>query len=71
MSTGLAFGEVLDAADRLSPEEQLELIDILNRRLSEAGRQRIVADVREARQEFSEGRCRPITPDELSRELKT
>jgi len=34
----MRFGEVLEAADRLSPEEQQALIDILHRRLAEAGR---------------------------------
>jgi hypothetical protein len=63
------FGEVLEAADRLSLDEQEELIAILHRRLAQAARQRLVADVQEARQEFAEGRCSPATPDELMREI--
>lgn len=64
------FGEVLEAADQLSREEQEELIAILHRRLAQAARQRLVAEVQEARQEFAEGRCSPVTPDELMREIR-
>lgn len=70
MSQTLPFGQVLEAADQLSPEEQQELIDILHRRLVQTGRQRLVSEVQEARQEFAEGRCRPATADELMREIQ-
>ena len=69
MTSLTPFGEVLEAADRLSLDEQEELIAILHRRLAQAARQRLVADVQEARQEFAEGRCSPATPDELMREI--
>jgi hypothetical protein len=69
MAQGLAFGEVLEAADQLSREEQEELIAILHRRLAQAARQRLAAEIQEARQEFSEGRCLPATPDELMGEI--
>ena len=65
----LPFGEVLEAADHLSQDEQEELIAILRRRLVQAARQRLAAEVQEARQEFAEGRCLPATPDELMREI--
>lgn len=65
----MPFGEVLEAADQLSPEEQQELIAILNRRLAQAGRQRLAAEVQEARQEFVAGQCRAATPDEIMREI--
>lgn len=69
MNPVLPFGEVLEAADHLSREEQEELIAILHRRLAQAARQRLAADVQEARQEFTEGRCSPVTPDALMREI--
>jgi hypothetical protein len=69
MSPNSSFGEVLDAADHLSPEEQLELIAILHRRLAEAARQKLIAEVHESRQQFAEGRCTPATPDDLMREI--
>jgi hypothetical protein len=36
MTELMPFGEVLEAADRLSQDEQQELIAILNRRLAQA-----------------------------------
>lgn len=65
----MPFGEVLEAADHLSEEEQEELIAILHRRLAQAARQRLAGEVHEARQEFAEGRCLPATPEELMREI--
>ena len=69
MKQVLPFGEVLEAANHLSHDEQEELISILHRRLAQAARQRLVVEVQEARQEFADGRCSPMTPDELMREI--
>lgn len=67
---GMPFGEVLEAADQLSAEEQQALIAILHRRLAETGRRQLAAEVQEARREFAEGRCKPATPEELMREIQ-
>jgi hypothetical protein len=69
MTRVLPFGEVLEAADQLSQDEQEELIAILHRRLAQAARQRLAAEVQEARQEFAQGRCLPATPQEMMREI--
>ncbi len=69
MSQAVAFGDVLDAADRLTPDEQEALIEILHRRLAQAGRQRIVAEVREAQDEFATGQCQTVSPDDLMRDI--
>ena len=69
MTRVMPFGEVLEAADHLSQEEQKELIAILNRRLAQAIRQRVAAEIQEARQEFEEGHCLPASPDELMGEI--
>jgi hypothetical protein len=69
MAHELPFGEVLEAAEHLSHDEQEELIAILHRRLAQAARQRLATEVQEARREFLEGRCLPATPDELMREI--
>lgn len=68
MST-LPFSEVVEAVDRLSIDEQEAIVDILRHRLAERGRKRVVAEVEEARREFVEGGCRPVTPDELMDEI--
>ena len=69
MSQKMHFGEVLEAADHLSAEEREELIAILHRRLAEQGRQRVAAEIQEARQEFAAGNCRTASVDELLREI--
>ncbi len=69
MTHVLQFGEVLEAADHLSHDEQEELIGILHRRLAQATRQRLVAEIKESRKEFAEGRCLPTTPSKLMREI--
>jgi hypothetical protein len=72
MATGadrIPFGEVLEAADRLTHEEQEDLVAILQRRLVEQGRRRLAEEVREAREEFNSNGCRPATADELIDEI--
>jgi len=69
MAHVLPFGEVLEAADRLSPDEQEELIAVMHRRLAQAARMRIAAEVQETRREFADGRCSPATPDDLMNEI--
>lgn len=64
----LAFGDVLDAADQLSAEDQQELIAILQRRLADAGRERLLASINQSRREFAAGLCKPTTPEEIMRE---
>ncbi len=68
MPSVMPFGEVLDAAVHLSSDEQREWIPILNHRLAHSNRQRIAAEVWEARQEFAAGRCWPASPAELLRD---
>ena len=65
----LPFGEVLEAVDQLSADEQETLAAILQRRLAEQGRKRVAEEVREARREFASGACRPVAVDELMREI--
>lgn len=69
MSQVITFADVVDAADRLSPDEQLELISILKRRMVEAGRARILRDIAEGREEFARGECSAMTVDEIMREI--
>ena len=49
VAQSLPFGEILDAADRLTAAEQEALVAILRRRLAERGRKRIAADIAESR----------------------
>ena len=71
MSKQTAFADVLDAAERLDIEAQAELVAVLNRRLAERGRERVVATVAQARREFTAGQCQPMTAAELVREAQS
>ena len=64
-----SFGEILDAADKLSLEEQEALIDVLSRRAADRRRDQLARDIRNARKEFKEGRTRPSTPDDILSEI--
>lgn len=69
MNQPVCFAEVLDAIGALSAEDQLTLVDIVSHRLAEEGRKQVVADVQQSRQENAEGKCQPITVDELRNEI--
>ena len=66
----MTFSDVIEAIDQLSHDEQEELIDVVRRRLAEARRRRLAAEVEEAREEFASGQCRTVTPQELVREIR-
>jgi len=66
----LAFDEVVDAIDRLSPDEQIEIVHLIRCRLAEQGRQRIIADVREGRDEAAAGTAQRLNLDELAKEIR-
>jgi hypothetical protein len=65
----ITFEEVLEAADRLSLEEQGAIIDILRRRLIDQRRQEIAQEVHEARKEYQEGRCRQASTQEIINDI--
>jgi len=65
----LAFGDMLEAADRLSLEEQETLADILRRRIIQRRRREIALEVQAAREEHKAGTSAPATPGELMSEI--
>lgn len=69
MTSEKSFGKVLEDADRLTPKEQEELMDVFSRRIAEGRRQSLAQDIRGARSELSNGRCKPVSPDELMMEI--
>ncbi len=64
-----SFGEILEAADKLSLEEQEVLIDVLSRRAADRRRDLLGRDIRKARMEFRESQVRPATPDDILSEI--
>lgn len=69
MENGMSFGEVLEAVDSLSLEEQETLADVLHRRIIEHRREALAREIQQAQQEFQAGQCRPVTPAELMKEI--
>ncbi len=69
LAANYSFDEVLDVVECLSDDEQADLIEVVRRRLADRGRQRIVADAEEARREHAEGKTRPVSVDDLLREI--
>ena len=65
----MTFSEVIAAIDRLSPDEQEAVVDIVRRRMSEARRSRLIRAVEEARRDYSTGDFRVVTPSELAHEI--
>jgi hypothetical protein len=63
------FAEIVDAADRLSFDEQLTLLQVLQRRIAEHNREQVVRDVAEARAEFTSGSASPMSPREIMDEV--
>ena len=69
MSNKTPFAEILEAADNLTPEEQEALIDILHGRIVERRRADLAKDLHQARKEFKEGHCKPVTTDDITKEI--
>ena len=67
--TQINFAEILEAAEQLSIEDREDLIRILQNRLREQKRADLVKDVREAEQEFAQGKCLPVTHEQLMKEI--
>lgn len=63
------YGDVLDAADSLSLEDQELLLETLKRRVADKRREALVAAVEEARRDFREGRCEAGSVEDLLRDM--
>jgi hypothetical protein len=69
MSANSQFDEVLDAVEKLLPDEQGALIAIVQRRLAEEARRRVVADVQQGRVDFQQGQVSESSIEDLLREI--
>lgn len=69
MGKTTSFAEVLEAADRLSLDDQEVLADVLHRRVIAQRRHRLITEVREAQEEYGKGEARPASPDEIMAEI--
>ncbi|MBC1194832.1 MAG: hypothetical protein EWV49_14675 [Microcystis aeruginosa Ma_QC_Ch_20071001_S25] len=69
MAIQTTFAEILEAAEQLPLEDQENLIHILQNRLRDQKRTELVRDVQEAQQEFAQGQCQPMTPEQIMEEI--
>jgi hypothetical protein len=63
------FNEVLEAVEKLAPEDQEALIAILERRRIAQRRADLAKDIQEARREFQAGGSMPRKPAEIMQEI--
>lgn len=68
--TATPFQAALDVIDRLPPDDQEAIIEIVRRRMVERRRREIAANVQTTLQAFREGRASYGTVDDLRRELE-
>ncbi len=69
MAIQTTFAEILEAAEQLSLEDQENLIHILQNRLRDQKRTELIRDVQAAQQEFAQGQCQPMTPEQIMEEI--
>ncbi len=69
MST--TFDDVLSAVEHLPADQQAELIELVQRRLAQLGRDRVATDVRDGRAEFQAGQNSSTQVSDLMREIQS
>jgi hypothetical protein len=69
MANNLQYREILEGAEGLSVEDQEALVEVLKNRLRDRRRAELAREVQAAQKDFAEGRCRPVTPAELMKEI--
>lgn len=69
MPTATPFANVLEAADRLSLEEQEDVVEILHHRIVERRREELAGEILQAEAEHRAGQAEPRTAEELMREI--
>jgi len=68
-SHAVRFADLVEMIDHLPLDERESLVDVVRRRIADDQRRRVAASIRSARREHSRGQCKPVTPDELMREI--
>ena len=65
-----AFADVLDTVEEFSLDEKEELVDILQKRLRDDRRARLIESIEESRREYQEGKLKTMTVDEIMEEIR-
>jgi cobalamin biosynthesis protein CobT len=69
MKTRPDLAEILEAADKLSLDDQAELIEVLRHRVAERRQDVLAEEIREAQREFEAGQCHPTSPEKIVEDL--
>jgi CHASE3 domain sensor protein len=70
MGRSLTFAQVVEAADRLTLDEQETLADLLRNRAIASRRRQLAKEVRDAKREHASGKTKPVTAEQLMREIR-
>lgn len=63
------FQNVIETVEKLSPDDQMLLVEIIRQRLLEKKRMELITEVTEARQAYQTGDVQRGTVDDLIKEL--
>jgi hypothetical protein len=66
----LSFQDLIDAVESMPLDDQSMLIELINKRIQEKSRAELVAEVREARDDFLRGEVKRGTFEDLMKDLK-
>lgn len=64
-----SFNDILEAADKLSLDEQEEVVRILKKRITERRREEIVENLKASEEEVRRSDFKEVMPEELKKEL--
>jgi len=69
MTPTVTFDQALSTVELLPLEEQEDLIALIQRRLLEHGRRRVIAEVQQGRRDYQNGLATPLNPKTFLDEL--
>ena len=69
MRASSTFGDILEAAERLSLEERESLAEVLRNRTIEERRAGLKRDIAAAKREYAAGKCKPATVSQIMQEI--
>jgi len=69
MENSLRFVDIVEAADKLSLEEQETLAELLNRKILDRKRKMFYKDIERAKKDFEKGRFKVIKAADLEKEI--
>jgi hypothetical protein len=69
VASNMTFETLLEAIENLSLEDRQSLIDLVQRRISEAAGKKIAASARAAKRDHQRGKSRPATAAQMMDEI--